>query len=137
MVDLKAEILFHNKHLQHFIGHSCKRAARAVMFHLTNPVRFFILVVFRTWYIFAFLDFFCNNISEVTILIVEVRGATGAARAPKPGKAPIMAARRRYRRRLLFFKIEVRPRPCWPYRVRRRWKCSTQVQPKTAQSVLL
>ena len=48
------------------------------------------------------------------------RGATGAARAPKPGKAPIMAARRRCRRRLLFFKIEVRPRPCRPYRVRRR-----------------
>ena len=53
----------------------------------------------------------------------RVRGATGAARAPKPGKAPIMAARRRCRRRcrrrLLFFKIEVRPRPCRPYRVRR------------------
>jgi hypothetical protein len=47
-----------------------------------------------------------------------VGGATGAARAPKPGKAPILAAR--CRRRLLFFKIEVRPRPCRPYRVRRR-----------------
>ena len=50
----------------------------------------------------------------------RIRGATGAARAPKPGKAPIMAARRRCCRRLLFFKIEVRPRPCRPYRVRRR-----------------
>jgi hypothetical protein len=48
------------------------------------------------------------------------RGATGAARGPKPGKAPIMGARRRCRRRLIFFKIEVRPRPCRPYRVRRR-----------------
>ena len=44
------------------------------------------------------------------------RGATGAACAPKPGKAPIMAAR--CRRRHLFFKIKVRPRP---YRVRRAW----------------
>ena len=43
------------------------------------------------------------------------RGATGAVYAPKPGKAPIMAVRRR----LLFFKIEVRPQPCRPYRVRR------------------
>ena len=41
----------------------------------------------------------------------------GAARAPKPGKTPIMAARRRCRRHLLFFKIKVRPRP---YLVRRR-----------------
>ena len=49
------------------------------------------------------------------------KGATGAARAPKPGKAPIMAARCRCHCRLLFFKIEVRPRPCWPYRVRRFW----------------
>ena len=121
MVDLKAEILFHNKHLQHFIGHSCKRAARAVMFHLTNPVRFFILVVFRTWYIFAFLDFFCNNISEVTILIVEVRGATGAARAPKPGKTPPMAPRCHCCRRFLFFKIEVRPRSCRSYHKWRPW----------------
>ena len=47
------------------------------------------------------------------------RGATGAVRAPKPGKSSIMAARRRCCRRLLFFKIEVRPRPCRPYRVRR------------------
>ena len=31
-----------------------------------------------------------------------------------------MAVRRHCRRRLLFFKIEVRPRPCRPYRVRRR-----------------
>jgi hypothetical protein len=51
---------------------------------------------------------------------VKERGATGAALAPKPGKTSIMAARRRCCRRLLFFKIEVRPRPCWPYRVRGR-----------------
>ena len=38
----------------------------------------------------------------------HVRGATSAVRAPKPGKTPIMATRCR----LLFFKIEVRPRSC-------------------------
>ena len=27
-------------------------------------------------------------------VVVTIRGATGAARAPKPGKTPIMAARR-------------------------------------------
>ena len=48
-------------------------------------------------------------------------GATGAAGVPKPGKAPIMAARRRCLPRLLFFKIKVRPWPCRPYRVRRFW----------------
>ena len=60
------------------------------------------------------------SINFFIIIHLRFRGATGAARAPKPGKAPIMAARRRCRRRLLFFKIEVRPRPCRPYRVRRR-----------------
>ena len=50
----------------------------------------------------------------------QPRGTTSVARAPKPGKAPIMAARCRCRRSLLFFKIEVRPRPYRPYRVRRR-----------------
>jgi len=44
---------------------------------------------------------------------IQSRGATGAARAPKPGKTPIMAARRR----LLFFKIEVRPRSCRSYHI--------------------
>ena len=43
------------------------------------------------------------------------RGATGAARAPKPGKTPIMEARRRCYRRLLFFMIEVRPGSCRSY----------------------
>ena len=42
------------------------------------------------------------------------RGATGAARVPKPGKTPVMAAYRHCRRRLLFFKIKVRPRS-WRY----------------------
>ena len=48
---------------------------------------------------------------------VLLRGATGAARAPKPGETPIMAARRRCRRHLLFFKIEVRPRSCRSYHI--------------------
>ena len=62
-----------------------------------------------------------QNVTElvkfVYVIRLDHRGATGAARGPKPGKAPIMAAR--HRCRLLFFKIEVRPRPCRPYRVRR------------------
>ena len=44
----------------------------------------------------------------------NIRGATGAARAPKPGKTPRMAACRRCRC-LLFFKIKVRPRSCRSY----------------------
>ena len=48
--------------------------------------------------------------------IDHCRGATGAARAPKPGKTSIMAARRRCRC-LLFFKIEVRPRSCRSYHI--------------------
>ena len=50
-------------------------------------------------------------------LLPTIRGATGVARAPKPGKTPIMAARRRCRRRFLFFKIEVRPRSCRSYHI--------------------
>ena len=71
MVDLKAEMLFHNKYLQHFIGQSCERAERAMMFHLTNPVCFFIAAVFQIWYKCVFLDFVAN-ISEVLFLVVEV-----------------------------------------------------------------
>ena len=37
------------------------------------------------------------------VVLTLSRGATGAARAPKTGKAPLMAARRHCRRRLLFF----------------------------------
>ena len=48
------------------------------------------------------------------------QGRHRAARTSKPGKAPIMAARHPCCRLLLFFKIEVRPWPCRPYRVRRR-----------------
>ena len=81
-----------------------------------------------------FLSNWCENLkSNIDILYKAVftggrplllkrpvhSGATSAAGAPKPGKAPIMTARRRCRCRLLFFKIEVRPRPCRPYRVRR------------------
>ena len=43
------------------------------------------------------------------------RGATGAARAPKPGKTPIMEARRHCHRHLLFFMIKVRPGSCRSY----------------------
>ena len=50
-------------------------------------------------------------------LTFDCRGATGAACAHKPGKTPIMAARHRCRRRLLFFKIEVRPRSCRSYNI--------------------
>jgi hypothetical protein len=63
MVDLKAEMLFHNKYLQRFIWQSC----RAVMFHLTNPVPFFIAAVLQICF-----PRFCNSISEVPFLIVEV-----------------------------------------------------------------
>ena len=49
--------------------------------------------------------------------MIDFRGATGAARESKPGKTPIMAARRR----LLFFKIEVRPRSCRSYHIWRPW----------------
>ena len=61
-------------------------------------------------------------VETLSDLIGTSRGATGAAGAPKPGKTPIMAARRSCRRRLLLFKIKVRPWPCRPYRVRRRWQ---------------
>ena len=54
-------------------------------------------------------------------ITMNFRGATGAARAPKPGKTPIMAARRRCRHRFLFFKIEVRPRSCRSYHIWRPW----------------
>ena len=65
---------------------------------------------------------FCLWNSRCTILLhlVLIYNTTQGRRAPKPGKTPIMAARRCCRRRLLFFKIKVRPRPCQPYRVRRR-----------------
>ena len=53
--------------------------------------------------------------------VIDIRGATGAARAPKPGKIPIMAANRRRCRHLLFFKIEVRPRSCRSYYIWRPW----------------
>ena len=58
---------------------------------------------------------------------IRPSGATGAAHAPKPGKAPIMAAHRRCRRRLLFFKIEVRPHMCLvgppnPYILLQSWE---------------
>ena len=66
----------------------------------------------------GFLSYLQNSTAKSAHLAAHFRGATGTARAPKPGKAPIMTARRRCR--LLFFKIEVRPRPCRPYRVRRR-----------------
>ena len=49
------------------------------------------------------------------------RGATGAVHVTKPGKTPIMTAR--CCRRLLFFKIEVRPRSCRSYHI---WRpCNT------------
>ena len=60
-----------------------------------------------------------------------IRGATGAARAPNPGKSSIMAARRRCRRRLLFFKIKVRPRSCRSYHV---WRpCFMVVTPRSSK----
>ena len=49
----------------------------------------------------------------VDLDLVDHRGATGAVRAPKPDKTPIMVARRRCC--LLFFKIKVRPGSCWSY----------------------
>ena len=52
---------------------------------------------------------------------IHCRGTTGAARTPKPGKTPIMAVRRRCR--LLFFKIEVRPRSCRSYHIWRPCAC--------------
>ena len=51
------------------------------------------------------------------------RDATGAARSAKPVKSPIMAAHRCCCRRLLFFKIEVRPRSCRSYHI---WRPCTK-----------
>jgi hypothetical protein len=48
---------------------------------------------------------------------ILIRGATGAARAPKLDKTPNTAARRRCRRRNLFYKIKVRPRSCRSYTI--------------------
>ena len=45
------------------------------------------------------------------------RGATCAVRAPKPGKTPIIVGRCRCCRRLLFFRIKVRPRSCRSYHI--------------------
>ena len=53
---------------------------------------------------------------------VYTSGAAGAARAHGPGKTTNTAARRRCRPLFLFCKIEVRPRPSRPYRVRHRWR---------------
>ena len=51
----------------------------------------------------------------------KYRGATGAAHAPKLDKTPMKVARRRCRRRLLSFKIEVRTRSCRSYPIWHPW----------------
>ena len=58
----------------------------------------------------------CSWPCVTTLLLTPVlfRGATSTAHTSKPCKTPIMAARRR---RLLFFKIEVRSRSCWSYHI--------------------
>ena len=85
--------------------------------------RIYSYTLFRMRVTQNFINYYQNAMTNFfgLIFVFCSRGATGAARASKPGKPPIMAARRRCRRRLLFFKIEVRPWPCRPYRVRRRW----------------
>ena len=62
------------------------------------------------WFVYKTLKYF----QTMTVF----RGATGVACAPKPDKTPIMAARRR---RLLFFKIKVRPGSCRSYPIWRPW----------------
>jgi hypothetical protein len=57
---------------------------------------------------------------------IALRGATGAARAPKLDKTPNMVARRRCRRRNLFSKIKVRPRSCRSYPIWRPWPYCTK-----------
>ena len=54
-------------------------------------------------------------------IFIKLSGATGAARAPKPDKTPIMAARHCCCRRLLFFNIKVRPRSCRSYHIWHPW----------------
>ena len=49
------------------------------------------------------------------ISLMSCRGATCTECAPKPDKTPIMVVRLRGPRRILFFKIKVRPRSCRPY----------------------
>ena len=51
-----------------------------------------------------------ENTPNTTEIILLVRGATGAVRAPKPDKTPNRAAPARCRRPVLFFKIKVRLR---------------------------
>ena len=76
---------------------------------------------------YSFWDGLHNFLHKFTWIVLSVhkmnkldkfRGATSAARAPKPGETPIMAASRRC---LLFFKIEVWPRSCRSYRIWRPW----------------
>ena len=67
---------------------------------------------------FQFTLFQQGGQSMPTALLLDASGAPPARRArpSQVSKAPIMTA---CRRRLLFFKIEVRPWPCRPYRVQR------------------
>ena len=50
-------------------------------------------------------------ISNNELQVYLIRGATGKVRVPMPDKTPITVMRRRF----LFFKIKVRPRPCRSY----------------------
>ena len=62
-----------------------------------------------------FVLFIFLNFSTITV----IRGASCTARAPKPDKTLIMAARRSCH--LLFFKIKVRPGSCRSYPIWRPW----------------
>ena len=91
----------------------------------------FLLIMF--WSNFSFSTWICNLLGEWTGDGLRLfngislkackycRGATGAARVPKPDKTPIMVACRPYRRLVLFFKIKVGPRSCRSYLLWRPW----------------
>ena len=53
--------------------------------------------------------------------IWDCKGATGTTCALKPGKTSRMEGRNHCRRRILFFKIKVRPRSGWSYPIWRPW----------------
>ena len=69
---------------------------------------------------------------EMDVLSIPFRGATRAARAPKPGKTPIMAACCC----LLFSKIKVRPRSCRSYPISRPCRSHTIITSPDSDVIL-
>ena len=101
-----------HEHFWREIMNSCKNVRRSWLYIHK------ILYLCKIGYANSFQGFHHSIFQQI---LLTIRGVTGAVRAPKPGKTPIMAACRHCRRRLLFFKIEGRPRSCRSYHIWRPW----------------